>query len=72
MPKSDPTKLLIKDITELNALGDLMQEKVDSIKAFCRKAMEKMEGVSTPSINNHLDKIAADAVAKRRARMKRA
>jgi len=67
----DPTKQLEIDITELETLGELMQEKVTSIKEFCRKAKATMEGVSTPSIQKNLDKIAADAVAKRRARMKR-
>lgn len=72
MAKPDPTRQIINEINELDALADLMQEKFTSIKEFCRKAKATMEGVSTPSIKKDLDKIAVDAVAKRRARMKRA
>jgi hypothetical protein len=48
-----------------------MEEKAASIKNICRKAKEKMEGVSTPSIKKDLEKIANEVVARRRARMKR-
>jgi hypothetical protein len=72
MAKPDPTRQIINEINELAAVADLMQEKVSSIKEFCRKAKATMGGVSTTPIKKDLEKIATDAVAKRRARMKRA
>lgn len=73
MAKADPTKMALEDITELETFCNLIDEKVASIKKFCLQAKARIaEGVSTPSINKDLEKIAADAVAKRRARLKRA
>jgi Spy/CpxP family protein refolding chaperone len=62
----------IDNIIELDALADLMIEKGQEIKSICRKAKAKLEGVLTPSLNGKdLSKLAADAVAKRRARKHR-
>jgi hypothetical protein len=72
MAKKDPIILLDLDIDELEALSDLMQEKVNNIKKYCRQAKATIkEGVSTPSISNELEKLGAAAVAKRRARLNR-
>ena len=73
MAKKDIIKLLDLDIAELEALSDLMQEKVNDIKAYCRRAKATFqEGVSTPSISDKkLEQLATAAVVKRRARLNR-
>lgn len=59
----------VNNLIELDALADLIEEKAIELKSLCRLAKAKMEGVLTPSLQGkHLSKLAADAVAKRRAR----
>lgn len=72
MAKQDPSKLITKGWAELEAAAELMEEKAIQMKNICRQAKAAMGEVSTSPIQQHLDKIGADAVAKRRARMKRA
>lgn len=72
MAKSkDPTKMIVTGWAELEAAAELMEEKAIQMKDICRRAKAAMGEVSTSPIQQHLDKIGADAVAKRRKRMNR-
>lgn len=72
MAKIDPTKEIIKGIAEMEAAAELLEEKAIQMKIICRKAKATMEGVSTPSIKKDISKVVEDALAKSRARRKRA
>jgi hypothetical protein len=72
MAKLDPTKEIMTVIAEAEAAAELMEEKAIQLKIICRKAKATMEGVSTPSIKKDLAKVVEDAMAKSRARRKRA
>lgn len=66
------TDQLIKELNELEAMAELMEERASRMKNNCRRAKESLiAGVSTPAAPSakDLSKVAADAVTRRRARL---
>lgn len=68
MTKEDTLNKLIMDA---EVLADMLIDKGNEIKAFCRQAKATTDEVSTSSKKLHLERIAQDAIAKRYARIKR-
>ena len=60
-------KKIINELYEAEALAEMLMQKASDIKTKCRKAREKMAGVSTPAPKRDLNRLANRAVAKRLA-----
>lgn len=75
MIKPDPNKI-IKEIdkleAEIEAIGQLLDDKATKLKDICRRAKAAMGEVSTSPIKKDLAKVVEDALAKSTARRKRA
>lgn len=59
---------ILRQMYEQEALADFMIKKYSEIKNKCRKAIQEMEGVSTPSIKKVSYKLDAEMkIVRRRA-----
>lgn len=65
---------ILADLTELEAIAALMEQRAIAFKDKCRKAREKMAGVSTPATNKGLtvDEIALIRLRHRKRKIKKA